>query len=82
MSLGDRIRSFIVDELLHGDSRARLGDDDSLLELGILDSLGLQRMLAFLEREYHVTFRDEEITPDHFESIGAIAALTEKHRQR
>jgi len=82
VSLRNRIRAFIADELMHGDPGVVLDDDRPLLELGILDSLGLQRMLAFLEREYGVAFRDEEIVPDHFESIGTIAALVEKHRQR
>ncbi len=78
----DRIRAFIADELMHGDHGTPLDDDRPLLELGILDSLGLQRMLAFLEREFSVAFRDEEIIPDHFGSIGAIALLVEKHRQK
>jgi acyl carrier protein len=78
MDVKDRVRGFIVGELMHEDTQTAVGDDDSLLERGILDSLGLVRLLTFLEKEYRIVVPDEEVIPDHFETINAIVALVKQ----
>lgn len=80
MGVKERIRGFITSELAHDGPDASLGDDESLLERGILDSLGLLRVLGFLEQEYQVTINDDEVIPENFQSINAIAAFVEKRR--
>ena len=78
MDVKERVRGFIVGELMHQDAQAAVGDDDSLLERGILDSLGLVKLLTFLEQEYRIVLPDEEVIPDHFETISAIVALVKQ----
>jgi acyl carrier protein len=69
----ERIKRFVVDEL-HGPPQ-QLTSDYPLIERGIVDSLGIMHLVSFVEREYGITVEDEELTPDNFETIGAIAAL-------
>ncbi len=76
----EKIREFIIQELMHGDDGAGVEDDESLLERGILDSLGLLNLLAFLEQEYQVVIEDQDIVPENFETINAIAALVARRR--
>lgn len=45
---------------------------DSLLETGVLDSLGILDLVHYLEAEFGFTVSDEELSPDNFESIAAI----------
>ncbi len=78
MDVKERVRGFIVGELMHQDHQKSVGDDDSLLERGILDSLGLVKLLTFLEQEYRFVLPDEEVIPDHFETINAIVALVKQ----
>jgi len=66
---------FIANDILHESSTAGLGLDDLLLEDGVLDSLGLQQLVTFLEREFSVKFHDDHLTPENFASIRAIAKL-------
>jgi acyl carrier protein len=54
-----------------------LGDDDSLLERGILDSMAIVKLIAFLEQRFGIAMTDEEFDPDHFETLHAIATLVE-----
>lgn len=75
MGVTERVREFIVKELMHEKSQGAVGDHDSLLERGILDSLGLVKLLAFLEQEFRIVLPDEEVVPDHFETISSIVAL-------
>ncbi len=76
----DKIRLFIIQELMHGDEGPGLSPNDSLLERGILDSLGLLHMLAFLEQEYGVVIEDQDVVPENFEAINAIAGLVARRR--
>jgi acyl carrier protein len=74
------VERFLLDEFLLG-SRARIAPDESLLAAGILDSLGLLRLVAHLEEQFGVTFEDTDVIPENFETLRAIQALVEARRQ-
>jgi acyl carrier protein len=67
------LRNFVVQNFLFGDLTRPLGDDDSFLEKGIVDSTGILEMVGFLEKELGLKVQDEEIVPDHFDSIARLA---------
>ncbi len=46
---------------------------DSLLESGIVDSLGTLEIVMFLEKEFGLVVEDEDMVADHFETIQSIA---------
>ena len=46
---------------------------DSLLESGIVDSLGTLEIVMFLEQEFGLVVEDEDMVADHFETIQSIA---------
>lgn len=52
-----------------------IGADDSLLESGIVDSLGTLDVVHFIESEFGLIVTDEEMTPEHFETARSIAKL-------
>ena len=74
MDVASRIRDFIRAELLFENSDERLENDTPLLD-GILDSLGLMQLVAFLEEEFDVEMDDEDITADHFRTVADIGRL-------
>ncbi len=74
----DRLRDFIVDELRWSGPRAELTDDYPLLENHVIDSLGLFRIVDFLEREYGVEVGDEELVPSNFATLSTIAGLADR----
>ena len=53
----------------------KIGADDSLLESGIVDSLGTLEVVHFLEAEFELIVTDEEMTPENFETARSIAKL-------
>ncbi len=57
-----------------------LSPSDSLLEKGLLDSMALVKLIAFIEERFGVPLSDDEFDPDNFETIDAIAALIEQKR--
>ena len=68
----DRIRRFVMDELASRRGVTGLGDDESLVDAGIVDSLGIFQLMAFLEEEFAISIADDEVTPDNFRTVAAI----------
>ena len=67
------IREYIVSQ--HLDGRSELDPKTPLLEWGVIDSLALTDVLAFIEDEFEVTIPAEEITPENLRDLESIAAL-------
>jgi len=70
----ERIKDFVKQEILFEDANAALNDDTPLLA-GIMDSLGLMQLVAFLEEEFDVEIDDADMTADHFRTITDIVEL-------
>lgn len=66
------LRSFIEGNFWVRDG---VGDDDSLLDSGILDSTGLVEVVAFLESKFEIVIADTEIIPENFETIARMDAF-------
>ena len=49
--------------------------DESLVELGYMDSFGVIDIVTFLEGTYSIQIMDEEITKEKFGSINKMAEL-------
>jgi acyl carrier protein len=55
--------------------REGVGDDNSLLDSGILDSTGLVEVVTFLESRFEIAIADTEIIPENFETIAQMSAF-------
>ncbi|MFA7536800.1 MAG: acyl carrier protein [Desulfuromonadales bacterium] len=67
-----RVRAFIVENFLFGDG-AGLEEETSFLQSGIIDSTGVLELVGFIEEEFDLVVRDEELIPDNLDSIGRVA---------
>ena len=68
----EQIKKFIQTEIVKDNSAAELADTDNLIESGIIDSLGIQQLIMFLENEFKIDISDDDLVPDNFETIGDI----------
>jgi acyl carrier protein len=62
---------FIKQDILHG-RNVPLDDEQDLLSAGVLDSLGILRVVAFLEERFGVRVPDEDVVFENFQSIRAM----------
>jgi len=78
MTTIETLREWMATEL-KGKVR-ELGEEDSLLEAGVLDSMAIVKLITFLEERFGVTLTDEEFDPENFETLKAIDGLVERKR--
>jgi acyl carrier protein len=69
-----KIRAFVIESYLFGEE-GKLGNDDSFLETGIIDSTGVLELVRFLEATFGIKVADEELIPDNLDSINKIVAF-------
>jgi acyl carrier protein len=74
------VRDFLVKDLLYDRALGDLSVEDSLLERGLLDSMGILRLVEFCEVSFGVSIPDQDVVPDNLESVQAIARLVERCR--
>ena len=69
------VKQFILDEFLPDVPADHLADDLDLLENGVIDSLGLLKVIAWLEGHYEIAIDVGEMVPENFASTDAIVAF-------
>ena len=67
------LRTFIQER--HLDGRATLADDAPLLEWGVIDSLALADLMAFIEARFVLSVPLAAITPENFRTLATIATM-------
>ena len=77
--LKNQIRSFIESNFLV-DATTSLKDDDSLLQLQIVDSTGFLELIHFLESDFELKVADDEMVPENLETIDNIAQFVARKR--
>lgn len=73
MTHEDRIRDYVLTDLLYDAELPSLADDEPLVGPGMLDSMGVMRLVLWLEEEFGVHIPDEEVVPERLESVHAVA---------
>jgi len=81
-SLKDQIREFIQVQLAEPKGISSFADDESLMESGVIDSLGIFRLVSFLEDELRVRVSDDEINADTLKSVNTIEELVVRKRNK
>ncbi len=77
MEIKETIKGFIVSDFLKGSELTTLVDDASFLEEGIIDSVGVLELVAFLEKTFNFGVEDEEIVPDNLDSVDKLVAFVQ-----
>jgi methoxymalonate biosynthesis acyl carrier protein len=73
------LKQFLVDEkMVSSSGAADLGEDVSLLETGVIDSLSLMRLVLFIEKKFQVKVTDDDLTPENFETLNSMLKLIGK----
>ena len=76
------LASFIETNLVAEDRKLTITDRTALIDDGIIDSMGLLQIVSFLEARTGVRVPDDEVTPENFDTVEAIAQLVDRLQTR
>ena len=62
-------------------SKKSLTPDEDLLEQGIIDSLGIMKLIVFMEGTCGIAVSDEEIVPENFQTLNQMVRFVEGKMQ-
>ena len=77
MTIEDQLKDYIAKNLLFSDNGFKYDDDASFLEEGIVDSIGVLELVAFIEETYGITVDDVDVTPDNFDTVNNLTAYVQ-----
>jgi acyl carrier protein len=66
------VRQFLKDNFPLSADGIDLAADDSLIEVGVIDSTGVLELIGFIEDRYEVEIADEEVLPENLDSVASI----------
>jgi len=75
------VEEFIEKNFLYKKDTKKLSGNESLLNSGLLDSTGILELVAFMESQFSIEVSDEEVVPEHFETINDIVAFINTKRR-
>ena len=78
----DVLKDYLHEEIHNDDGSAEVKEDDNLLANGIIDSLGVLKLVSFIERQFEIQIPDEEVTIKNFRSLKDIASYLEAKKQQ
>ena len=76
--LNAKLKEFIMTEVSPDLNLPQLDDDEPLIESGIIDSLGILKILAFMDETFGVDLSSDQIKLENFKTVRSICALIDR----
>ena len=74
-----QIKEYVAENLLFAEAFP-YADDASFLGEGIVDSVGVMELVAFVNTQFGVTVEPQEITPENFDSVQRLGDFIARKR--
>lgn len=76
------LRAFVSNDLLFAEGRFPYRDDSSFVREGIVDSMGIVELVAFVTATYQIELTRDEVVLDNFDSIERLTAFVLRKLQQ
>ncbi|NER13675.1 acyl carrier protein [Leptobacterium flavescens] len=73
--------NYISGELIGGSEDVAINADDDLLGSGLVDSLGMMKLVLFIENEFQLKIPPEDMTIENFMTVECISNYLETRIQ-
>ena len=71
--MDDKIVHYIKNELVVSDESIDITPDDDLLGSGLVDSLGMMKLISFIENEFELKIPAEDMVIENFMTVSCIS---------
>jgi len=72
------LKNYIAENILFTDKGYPYPDNASFLENGIVDSMNVMELVAYVEETFFITIEDAEIEPSNFDSVESIVNFIQR----
>jgi len=81
MTILENLKKILLTEIAVDLGKKSLDPDEDLLEQGIIDSLGIMKLVLFMEETYGIAVADEEVVPENFQTVSMMVRFVEQKMQ-
>ena len=78
MRILENLEKIMLTDIAAEQGRKSLDPDEDLLERGIIDSLGIMKLITFIEETFGIKVNDEEIVPENFQNLNSMVRFIEQ----
>ena len=82
MTTSKNIEKFLLTDIAADLGRQALDPDEDLLDRRIIDSLGILKLVTFIEEAEDIQVNDEDIIPENFQSLNSLVRFVEKKKEK
>ncbi len=79
--VGERIQAFIENEVAVEKATQPFDRGQNLLAMGLVDSLGVVKLMAFIKATFGIHVTDADVVPENFQTINSIAEFVQRKQQ-
>ncbi len=80
MNLPQLLREHIINQYIKTKEPEGFNDDYNLIDEGILDSLAIMNLIAWLEKHFSIEFDEGDIVLENFNSVNALLGFVQHKR--
>lgn len=69
------LKKFLQQNIFFSDED--FADDQQLIDSGMIDSISIVKVIIFMEKNFGISFEEEDMEPENFETLNAMLATIE-----
>jgi acyl carrier protein len=77
MNTMEELKKYIISELSVDFGKNSVDPEENLLTQGIIDSMGILKLVSFMENKFGIKINNEDIVPENFQTINDLKVFVE-----
>lgn len=82
MTIMNELEKFLLNEIAVDFEKKSLAPEENLITQGIIDSLGILKLVSFIEKTYEIKINNEDIIPDNFQTLNSLNEFITKRLKK
>ncbi len=78
MAIVNHLEAILRTDLAADLGKQKLDSEEDLIERGIIDSLGIMKLIVSMEETFGIKVNDEDIVPENFQSLNMMVKYVEQ----
>jgi acyl carrier protein len=76
------LEKFLLSEVDIDFDKKSIAPDEDLLSTGTIDSMGILKLTAFIEKKYGIKVTDEDVVPENFRTLTCLQGFIESRLKK